>query len=330
MKKGVLTVLARKYNDIFYAMATKEWNDYEKHYLIIVPEKSEPKEFPNQNCFDRVFILQDDRTKSSKNLFKWGINTYKLLSNFYSETIMMSNPEMFDNRVVFKCLKCREIIFLEDGLMNYYEYKSSKPFLKRLASYLLSVEDSKYIKKITKTYLSNPSYAKYYFGQKSKLKLNTEIIINPLIPNLNGKRILIAQDVLKNGNQNMTLKEKFINAIIKQYKIDYYVPRTYDFKEKIDNCEILNINKTGVTLEVLASKFNMEIYGFSTSLLFTTKIINNQTITHRLTTPLISDLIIPKIISDNCDHIECFNFDPNREEMEMKIVNSMQSNQEVS
>lgn len=309
-KNKRLVVIARKYNDIFYAMSTKEWKNCNYHGLIIIPNRSLANYFPNQEYFDEIIIFPKDDNVISYRLFSFIKQIKRLLSNISADIVMMSNPEMFFNRIIFKYLKGNEIIFLEDGLMNYYHYKPTKNIKKKILSYIYSINDSIYLKKITSTYLTSPKLAKYYFGKIKQLKIDIQNFSTSryLIPTLEGKKIFIAQDVLNTGEERIALHEKFFNCIIKQFNIDYYVPRTYDFKEHIDSCNILNINNIGITLEVLASKFNMEIFGFNTSSLYTLKLINRNTTTHRLTSDMTSHLKIPEIISANCDCVETVDF----------------------
>lgn len=301
-----LIVIARKYNDIFYAIATEEWSICNNKILLIIPNRAEKDSFACVDLFNRVIILPPDKGVTTRNLLNYIRLLKKELIGTYGDFIMMSNPEMLFNRLIVKYTNSKSVIFLEDGLMNYYSYHAHSNFVKRSLSSLMKIDDDSYIPKILKTYLHNPSLAEYYFGDKVKLDLSEKITIPALnsIPNLNKKKIFIAQDVLNVDEKYNEKQELLFNTIIKYFNIDYYVPRTYDYKERIKGCEILNIGKSGYTLEILASKYDFEIYGFTTSLLFTTKIINPNVITHRIISDKTKQLKIPQILNDNVDYIE--------------------------
>ncbi len=303
-----LIVIGRKYNDIFYALSTEEWNLCKKHILLIVPNRARKESFAYTELFDEIIILPSDKNVSVQNLPSYILRLRKMLSHLYGDYIMMSNPEMLFNRFIVHFSHSKNVIFLEDGLMNYYNYTADNGFFKQMLSFLFSVNDSKYFQKISKTYLHNPEMAQYYFGTKSKLNLSDNVNIPESlnIPNLNNKKLFIAQDVLNVGERNIVKQEALFNDIISYFKIDYYVPRTDDFKEKISRCEILNINNSGYTLEVLARKYDFEIYGFTTSLLFTAKMINPNIKSIRIKSKQTNHLKVPLILKEYADDVVYF------------------------
>ena len=299
-----MIVIARKYNDVFYAISTIEWKKTKKHILLIVPNRSSAESFPCTDLFDKCIILPSDKNVS---LINWCNYLFKLknkLRNISGDIIVMSNPEMLFNRIIFMYTCCREIIFIEDGLRNYYNYKASQNIIKKIIEKVYCVSDKNYYRKISTTYLTNPEKAKYYFGNRMPIELDINLPSDLNIPNLSGKRIFVAQDVLDVGEKKINEQQDFFNSLIKKLKIDYYLPRTYDYQEKIEGCQILNLNNKGVTLEFLASKFDIEIFGFTSTLLFSLKMINSKTISHRITSEKTAHLLIPQIIQDNIDYIE--------------------------
>lgn len=306
---NTMIVLARKYNDIYYAIASEEWIKYDKHILLIVPNRSPAQSFPYINFFDECVIIPPDKNISTRNFLKYILKIKKIMQHIRGDVIFMSNPEMLINRIIFKLSGSKEIIFLEDGLMNYYNFHSSNGGLKKIVEYFFSVSNKTYLNKISTTYLSNPNKARYYFGEKKQIKISSNIKIDKTLPNLSGKKILIAQNVLNVRECSKGQQDEFFNSIINKYNIDYYVPRTYDYQEDIRGCEILNLNNKGITLEILASKFNMEIYGFTTTLLFSLKMINPHTVSHQIISEKTKHLTTPQIIKENLDYIE--NFDIN-------------------
>ena len=65
-----------------------------------------------------------------------------------------------------------------------------------------------------------------------------------------------------------------VNNIIKKFNIDYYLPHRVASKDENISCPILDLTNSKVTLEVYASYFEFELYGFSSSVLYSTKCIN--------------------------------------------------------
>ena len=41
-----ILVVARKYNDIFYAISTSEWSQCSKHYLLMITDRLDQNEYP--------------------------------------------------------------------------------------------------------------------------------------------------------------------------------------------------------------------------------------------------------------------------------------------
>ena len=68
-----------------------------------------------------------------------------------------------------------------------------------------------------------------------------------------------------------------VNNCISQYAIDYYLSHTMSSKKENVVCQHIDMSSLQLTLEVLSSIYNMKIYSFSSSVLFTTKLINHKT-----------------------------------------------------
>lgn len=52
-----ILVVARKYNDIFYAISTSEWSQCSKHYLLMITDRLDQNEYPMQHLFDKVWSV---------------------------------------------------------------------------------------------------------------------------------------------------------------------------------------------------------------------------------------------------------------------------------
>lgn len=93
-------------------------------------------------------------------------------------------------------------------------------------------------------------------------------------PDLNGKRIFVGQPLYNTNNCSMELYSQAVNYFIKKYKIDYYLPHFYSSPFESINCKILDLGGNAITLETLAALEHFSLVSFSSSLLFTTRMIN--------------------------------------------------------
>ena len=87
-----------------------------------------------------------------------------------------------------------------------------------------------------------------------------------------------------------------VNNCISQYAIDYYLSHTMSSKKENVVCQHIDMSSLQLTLEVLSSIYNMKIYSFSSSVLFTTKLINHKTETFAVTHPKVDTIKSDNII----------------------------------
>lgn len=300
-----MLVVARKFNDIFYAMSTLEWNQVEKHDLLIISEYLKKEEFPLVEVFDSVFVISGSVGKMSV-----AYELYNVVAMFSGKSyryVTTCNLAHVSHLLLLRLLKGARAILLEDGLMNYYHFKTSQRFTKRIVKFLCGVNEESVLKKVCKTYLLQPEDAIYYYGYPSKLNIAFACFINKLqfdIP-INNKKIFVGQPLYLDRSISIEEYSKIVNELIEKYEIDYYLPhRTYSPSENI-KCEILNLSAYKITLEVLASCFQFDVYGFSSSLLYTTKMINPNIRCYAITQRSCVNSEAVKYILEHVDVVLC-------------------------
>lgn len=293
-----LLVIAKKFNDIFYAISTAEWKRSSFKTLLIVSDKLTVRDYPMTDMFNDIHYLQQE--KGIAGLLKINIEIKKLISKIDFNVVVLSNISIVANKLVLCSEKCKSAILVEDGLMNYYHFKEPNSFKKKVLMNLFGIRQNTVLSKIAKTYLLQPSEAKYSFGVLEQLKIDTELFKNTILqmPDIQGKKIFIGQPLYHSytGN-NLSVSEynTIINKAISQFNIDFYVPHTMaDSRENI-NCPKLDIGKYKITFEILASIFNLEFYSISSTVLYSTKIINSKGKSVMIK--------IPKIKSPSSDNI---------------------------
>lgn len=294
--KGKLLVVARKFNDIFYAMSTSEWTDATRKTLLIITDKLRKEDYPELEAFDEVCCVQSDFTSISA-IPSLILKLRKTLKKLDFTTVTISNIAIVANKYILNSRKCKSIILLEDGIMNYRKFKESQSASKSFMMNLLGISNENIQKKILKTYLLDPSTGNYFFGEKVKLHLRNLSNINKENLNLDGKRFFIGQPLylLYVGN-NITVEEynKRVNEIIRKYQIHFYVPHTMSSNAESIDCDKFDIGEHHITFEVISALYNLEFYSISSSVLYSTKIVNPQTKCHMIIIPE-----IPKISDDN-------------------------------
>lgn len=298
-----LLVIARKFNDIFYSVSIPEWKLYGRRTLVIISNDEMKENFPMTGLFDDVIYFPAE-TKSVISLYRLIREIYSCSQRILSDTVVLSNPTMAINQYIISVSGCRDIIFVEDGLMNYYKYVPRKSLKKLVINRLLNLDSSSILSKIAKTYISSPSLAVYYFGQLSGLKINFDLIEKNIRPvdDLSGKRIFVGQDLYRWGHCTVDEYNQLINRIIEKYDIDLYIPHAFaSDAETVMGCQCFRI--IDATLEVLASKYDFEVFSFNSSVLFTTKIINPRIKSHAVVSSVLNDMSLPPILEQCCDDI---------------------------
>lgn len=272
-----ILVVAFKYNDILYALGTSEFQaSTYKTLVIFYINGRNPKDFPLQECFDEVEYVQYQ--EGIGNLWK---NLMRIRSKKWDcDVLTFSNPTLLATKYIAKLSKAKKILWLEDGLMNYYplsdiHYNSSR-LLKRTVQFFLGLNDNKIFEtKELITYLLCPEMAVSYWGEIKMLCFDNSILRSESIKSLSfikGKKIFIGQ-ALYNYNISKEYYIKCVNKIIREYNIDYYVPHIESEDERIE-CEKLNLKDYHVTFEYLACTYDFTLFSIRSTLLYSTKKIN--------------------------------------------------------
>lgn len=272
-----LLVVAKKYNDIYYALSLPEWKTSEQKTLLIVTKKLVLSNYPMQDLFDEVYCIQP--RNGYLGVLQTVMELRALLPKMRFDTVALSNISLVSNKYILANRQCKNAILIEDGYMNYHDFKEPSNISKRLLMRSFGIHQSSVIKKISKTYLLKPENAEYFFGEKCVLKIDTDLFRSRLndIPDLQGKKIFVGQPLYHSYTGNtITLAQynEIVNKIIKELGIDYYVPHTMaDDGENID-CEKFDIGVYKCTFEVLASLFDLELYSVSSTILYSSKVVN--------------------------------------------------------
>lgn len=292
-----LLVVAKKFNDIYYALSLPEWKNSEYKTLLIISDKLTVDDYPFTDLFDKVYYI---------NIKKGPLAILKILLkliflNIKYDSIILSNIAIVHNKFLISSKKCKKVLLIEDGYMNYYHFKESNRFAKRSLMKIFGINQKSVISKIKKTYLLKPDFAKYYFGKKCRLILDTKAFSASIsikdIPNLNCKKIFIGQPLYLPFTGNDITIEQYnciINDVIKKLNIDYYIPHTLADKKEHINCEIFDIGKYKCTFEILASIYDLEIYSISSTILYSSKVINPKCLSIMVQIPYVN-----KIPTDN-------------------------------
>lgn len=269
-----MLVLARKYNDIFYAISTEEWEKTDKHYLLMITDRLDVAAYPMQDMFDKVFTIHT--SNSALGIMKESRRIKSILLPLDFSIVTASNLAMVENLYVLSQKKVKDIVLLEDGIMNYYNFRSSRRFAKLAVMAYLGINEKKIQNKIICTYLLSPDEAVYYFGEKKKLHLKGYVFAERAHLNeaLRGKSIFVGQDLYRGGRMSIKEYSNIVNKIIVDNNIDFYLPHTWSEEGEEIKCEVFDVIASNATLEVYASVMNFTVYSFSSSCLYTTKLIN--------------------------------------------------------
>lgn len=273
MKKTIL-VLARKYNDIFYAINCVEFKEAKWKKLVIITN-GENLSYPCQELFNEIIWIHSSDV-SWKGQLKLLFKLFRIRGDLRCDILFTSNIVLLSHLFIAKLSSCKSIVLLEDGYMNYRSDNFDTNKKKDLVLTLLAISKNNILNKIQTSYLLDPDNSKYFYGRRKRLLLNSHLLPIYKGPDLTDKNIFVGQ-ALYLTHPSITMKDytDIVNKIIKEYNIDYYIPHFYSSQEHI-NSETLPISSWGVTLEVLASSFKFNLFSFSSSLLFTTKLLNPE------------------------------------------------------
>lgn len=269
-----MLILARKYNDIFYAISTDEWKKCSYHILIFITDRLNKGHYPLEELFNEIYSIQADG--SYTNILYQIIKISCLLPKISFDYITTSNLALTANLYILSNSKTKRIILIEDGLMNYSDFCTSNALLKLMLMKILRINERKVQSKVIKSYMLCPSYATYYYGKLSPLVIDNSLfskVINTTIP-IEGKSIFVGQPIYSKRKITVAEYSKIVNDIIDKFNIDYYLPHTMSSKNEAINCASFDILKSKATLELYASMYTFKVYSFNSSVLYTTKILN--------------------------------------------------------
>lgn len=293
-----LLVIARKFNDVFYAMSTPEWGNARHRILAIFAKAEFAGQFPFTEEFDDVILFNSENSRMSYVAVIRKIR--KETERVLCDTVMLSNMVLVANQYLIKISKCHQVIALEDGLMNYYNFRPSSYWMKFLTQWLIGINQKDLFGRISHTYLLNPGMAHYYGGDAVRLQLLPTIIQKRIQLDIQGKKIFVGQRPYHFGQMSLETYCERVNLFVKKYSIDYYLPHAFaDLEERID-CPILDIAKLQVTLEILALQYDFTVYSFNSSVLYSTRIINPRIKTYLVRIPELCGMSEVPILKKYC------------------------------
>lgn len=284
MEEKSILVVAFKYNDILYSLGTSEFQEAEyKKLVIFFVEGRNPEDFPFQDAFDEVeYVKYNDDVK---NLWRNIMRIRKM--KWSCDVLTFSNPILLATKYISKLSKAKKILWLEDGLMNYYPlsdipFNSSRAF-KKTIQFILGLNDKKLFgRKELVTYLLCPEMAVSYWGTVRKLSFSQTFVNNTLLKKLSfiqGKKLFIGQALYNTDGISKDYYVDTVNKVIAKEGIDYYVPH-YGSKDEKIKCEFLNLQDYHITFEFLACAYSFILYSVSSTLLYSTRKINPDVSTY--------------------------------------------------
>lgn len=305
-KKMKILVIAKKYNDIYYAVSLPEWKRSCRKSLVIITQKLALSNYPMQDLFDEVHCITP--RSGSLGILQTLLDLKFLLPKIDFNTVILSNISLVSNKYILSYKKCIQAILIEDGYMNYYKFKEPDNTPKRILMLLFGIRPKDVTSKITKTYLLKPEIAEYYFGEKCQLKIATDLFKSKLgkIPDLQRKKIFIGQPLYHSYTGNSITLEQYnnsINKVIQIYDIDYYVPHTMSDTNELINCEKLDIGLIKCTFEILASMYDIDFYSVSSTILYSSKIVNPKCKSVMVQIPNVKELPKDNIMYKYADKI---------------------------
>ena len=275
---GRILVVAFKYNDILYALGTTEYQSSTyKKLVVFYIEGRNPKDFPLQDAFDEVVYVK--YLDGIKNLWR---NLIKIKSMQWDcDVLTYSNPILLATKLITKLSYAKTVIWLEDGLMNYYpltdiRFTTSRTLKQAMQAILRLNDQSVFDNKLLVTYLLCPNMAVSYWGELRLLNFDKVLFNNKLLDMLSfveGKKLFIGQPLYNTAGISKKIYTHCVNKVISNFKIDYYVPHYGSQNEDI-HCEYLNLQDYHITFEFLACAYNFTIYSVNSTLLYSTKKIN--------------------------------------------------------
>ena len=296
----MILVIAFKFNDIIYSLSTTEYQCAKIRYLIILYNSVNPEDFPYISCFDKVYFVKYKKSVISlsiaiiKILFKVGIKV---------DCIITSNPILVIIQFIIKRVRAREVVIIEDGLMNYRNFSPNNNLKKKVALLFLNIKYNQIFDKITCTYLLSPQKAIFFWGKKKRLDFyqlkNSDE--NVKLQSLENKSFFVGQNLYDTGYVTKTEYKNIVERIMKAYNIDYYIPHPHSAKDENLNVPLFNLSQINTTLEICAIYYSFTIYSISSSVLYTTKNINPNIKSYMVNISETENK--PSILKEYCDKI---------------------------
>lgn len=301
MKK--MLVVARKYNDIFYAFSTQEWQECDIHILIMLTGRLDSAQYPLQSEFDKVYTIHTRKGRFDILRQIWHIRS--VLLHLEWDIVTLSNIAIVSHLFILNNAKTRRTVLLEDGLMNYYDFTPSRNARKLLLMRALGIDEKKIEGKISRTYLLSPENAVYYKGTPVKLSVRSEEICSKMNigRGMAGESVFVGCPVYKTRNISVKEYSALVNRIIRRFKIDYYLPHSMSSEDETVDCEILDITKDRVSIEIYTHLFPLKLYSFYSSTLYTAKLLNPQSETYAVVSDKVGPVSPDSIICKQVDGI---------------------------
>jgi len=272
-------VLAHKFNDIFYAVNTAEFNLARYHILIIFSSKNlSMNSFPLLDKFDRIIHIPYSLSifKFSKNLFK----IYRALRKYKNCVVFTTNIRLVMNQFIISLNNIEKVVLLEDGLMNYKKVVFVRHIkMKKILQFLLGINQTIVYDKVSSTYLNSPEEGVNYFGELKQINLLTFPKKAMLVADkINDTSILIGMPIYKYGCLSKREYYSIVSEIMIKFKIDQYLPHHFEDDLPVNfEFNMLEINDLSITFEMICGIIeNVSLYSFGSTLLFTSKKINNK------------------------------------------------------
>lgn len=274
MAKKKILVIAFKFNDVLYASATEEYRDAEIRHIFIFSKDGSIDSFPLLHDFSRVITGRLDVSRFRQLITIAFMVIFGRLDYCY-DSILLANPFLIITKFILSKVRVENFILIEDGAMNYYDFRENRAFLKRLAERLLGCAFA--LQKFKKTYLLRPEDARCFFGEKKGLDVSVFEKLQPpacLTELLDGKKILLGGGVIESIEKN--LKLNIINRVIKDFGIDVYIPH-HAFPDAVVGVDNIRLSDFGVTFECVAPLVDeIVLYTFGSTVALNAKALNKK------------------------------------------------------
>lgn len=266
-------IICWKYNDFFYSISNSSVHENASRLVIVICSEKEKFTIPIEK-YSNTILFFEYNIKSILSLIKVLLEVFLKLKYINVNKVYISNPILIINQFIIKVLKSKDVILVEDGIMNYYNFIPNTSKMKRIMQSILGISNQKTFTFINKTLLLAPNKAVFYYGRKAKLNIKEFDISGELLRRVENKNILIGTPFYKQGRISVEDYSKLLNYIVEKYRIDLYLPHLTADKSENVNIPILNMGDYNCTFEILASKANFSIFSFGSSVSYTTKLIN--------------------------------------------------------